>query len=70
MSQTIRVTGRTVNEAVEEGLKQLGISRDQAAVHVLEEPSRGLISLIRKKTAVVENHTGLFPEPEKDGKTV
>jgi spoIIIJ-associated protein len=67
MSQTIRVTGRTVNEAVEEGLKQLGISRDQAAVHVLEEPSRGLISLIRKKQAVVEI-TPVVPEPEKDGK--
>lgn len=54
MSQTIRVTGKTVDEAVEEGLKQLGISREEADIHVLEEPSRGLISLIRKKQAVVE----------------
>lgn len=54
MTGTIKVTGKTVEEAVEDGLRQLGISRDDADITVLEKPSSGLMGLIRKKQAVVE----------------
>ncbi len=52
--RTVRVTGKTVEEAVAEGLAQLGITRAEAIVHVVEEPSGGLFGLLRRKQAVVD----------------
>lgn len=43
-----------MEEAVAEGLSQLGISREAAIVHVVEEPSGGLFGLLRRKQAVVD----------------
>lgn len=52
--KTVRITAKTIDAAVEEGLKQLGISREEAVVHVVEQPSSGLFGLIHKKLAVVD----------------
>ena len=52
--KTVRVTGKTVEEAVAEGIARLGISREEAIVHVVEEPSGGLFGLLRRKQAVVD----------------
>lgn len=52
--RTVRITAKTIEAAVEEGLKQLGISREEAVVHVVEQPSSGLFGLIHKKMAVVD----------------
>ena len=52
--KTVRITSKTVEDAIEEGLKQLGISREEAVVNVVEQPSNGLFGLIRKKDAVVD----------------
>lgn len=52
--KTVRVTGKTVEDAVAAGLKELGITRAEAVVHVVEEPSGGLFGLLRKKPAVVD----------------
>ena len=52
--KTVRVTGKTIEDAVAEGLRQLGISRAEAVVHVVEEPSSGLFGLLRRKQAVVD----------------
>lgn len=52
--RTVRVTGKTVEEAVAEGLAQLGITRAEAIVHVVEEPPGGLFGLLRRKQAVVD----------------
>lgn len=52
--KTVRITAKTIDAAVEEGLKQLGISREEAVVHVVEQPSSGLFGLIHKKMAVVD----------------
>ena len=46
-------TGKTVEEAVEQGLKELGIAKDQAEIKVIEEPIKGLFGKI-KKDALVE----------------
>jgi len=51
--RTVTIKAKTIDAAVEEGLKQLGISREEAVVHVIEQPSSGLFGLIRKKQAVV-----------------
>lgn len=61
--KTVRVTGKTVEEAVSLGLAQLGITREEAVVHVVEEPSGGLFGLLRKKPAVVEISA---PEAEEE----
>ncbi|MEE3453770.1 RNA-binding cell elongation regulator Jag/EloR [Dialister sp.] len=52
--RTVTIKAKTIDAAVEEGLKQLGISREEAVVHIVEQPSSGLFGLIRKKMAVVE----------------
>lgn len=46
-------TGKTVKEAVEEGLKVLGITEDAAEITVKEEPFKGLFGKLKGK-AVVE----------------
>lgn len=39
--EAIQKTGKTVDEAVEEALKELKISREDAEIEVIEEGSRG-----------------------------
>ncbi len=52
--RTVRITAKTIEGAVEQGLQELGISRAEAIVHVVEQPSSGLFGLIHKKMAVVD----------------
>ncbi len=46
-------SGRTVEEAVQKGLDELGIKQGNAVVTVLSEPSQGFLGLIGAKTARV-----------------
>lgn len=50
----IESTGRTVEEAVQNGIEELGIKRDNAVIKVLCEPSQGFLGLIGGKTARVQ----------------
>lgn len=52
--RTVRITAKNIEAAVAEGLEKLGISREEAVVHVVEQPSSGLFGLIHKKMAVVD----------------
>jgi len=61
MSKTV-ASGKTIEEAVERGLTQLGVNRDRVTVHVLEQPSKGFLGLIGAKPAKVE--LTLLPEIE------
>ncbi len=45
--------GKTVEEAVNEGLRALGLTQDQAEIKVIEEPTKGLFGKVKGK-AVVE----------------
>ena len=45
-------TGKTVEEAVSEGLKELGISESQAEIEVVEEPSKGFLGIGAKAAKV------------------
>lgn len=45
---------KTVEEAVEKGLRDLGLSRDEVDIVVLEEPKAGFLGLFGRKDAVVE----------------
>lgn len=48
-----KFTAKTVEEAVELGLKELGVEREKAEIKVLEEPVKGFLG-IGAKPAVVE----------------
>jgi len=50
--RSIEVSGRTVEQAIEKGLEQLGLSRDQADVEVLRQGSRGLLGLLSEDAVV------------------
>ncbi|ANS76422.1 protein jag [Paenibacillus yonginensis] len=46
-------SGKTIEDAVKQGLAMLGVTEDQVAVTVLEQPSRGFLGLIGVKPAKV-----------------
>ena len=52
----MQFTGKTVEEAVETGLTELGVTVDQAKITVIEEPTKGLFGRLKGK-AVVEIET-------------
>jgi len=47
--KTIVVTGKTIEEAVQSGLKQWNVPEERVKVRVLEQPSKGLFGLIGAK---------------------
>ena len=55
-------SGKTVEDAVNQGLAELGVSRDKVEIQVLEQPSKGFLGLIGVKAAKVE--VKLLPVPE------
>lgn len=52
--KVIERTGKTVEEAVGFALQELGASREQVEVEVLEEPSKGIFGFIGVKPAKVK----------------
>ncbi len=55
MNDTIKSSGKTVEEAIEKGLEKMGAHMEDVEIHIVEEPSRGfMMGLIGKKQAVVE----------------
>ncbi|GAA0136048.1 protein jag [Paenibacillus sp. YSY-4.3] len=50
----IVTSGKTVEDAVKQGLAKLGTTEDKVAVNVLEQPSKGFLGLIGVKEAKVE----------------
>ncbi|MGN7358841.1 RNA-binding cell elongation regulator Jag/EloR [Paenibacillus sp. SAF-054] len=60
MSKVV-ATGKTVEEAVRQGLAQLGVSQDRVTVNIVSQPSKGFLGLIGVKDAKVE--LTLLPEP-------
>lgn len=50
---SVEKTGKTVDEAIEAAIAELGVSREQIAYEVLEEPSKGLFGFLGSKPARV-----------------
>ncbi len=66
---SLETTGKTVEEATEKGLAQLGLPRDAVNILVVREPSRGLLGLggedaIVRLTAIEPPSTAAAPSPE------
>ncbi len=51
--KSVEVSARTVDEAVSEALEQLGVTKDQVDIEVMEEGSKGLLGLLGSKPARV-----------------
>ncbi|MCQ4087756.1 RNA-binding cell elongation regulator Jag/EloR [Saccharibacillus sp. JS10] len=54
MTSKVTAVGKTVDEAVSLGLNELGVSRDQVEVNVLEHPSKKFLGLFGGRKAKVE----------------
>ena len=54
MSKTIIAEGRTTNEAIEKGLKELGVSRDRVEITVLEDEKRSFFSILTPRVVKIE----------------
>ena len=55
MDKTIISEGRTTNEAIENGLKQLRVSKDKVEIKVLEsEEKRSFFSILAPRVVKVE----------------
>ncbi len=51
--KSIRKTGKTVEQAVELALKELGVSREEVDVEVLDAGSKGIFSILAKDAMVM-----------------
>ena len=51
--KSIEVEGKTVEEALEKALNELGLTRENANVEVLEHGSKGLFNVIGVKRAKI-----------------
>ena len=49
---TLEIIAPTIEEAVEKGLKEFGVSRDRVEVEVLDEGSKGLFGLGNRQARV------------------
>ena len=54
MNKSVTGTGKTVEDAINDGLQQLGVTMDQVETNVLQVPDSGLMKLFGKKEAIVE----------------
>ncbi len=50
----ITVTGKTIEDAVKQGLLELNAREDQVQIEVIEQPSKGLFGMFGSKEAKVE----------------
>lgn len=52
--KSIEITGKTVEEAIQNGLKELNVTKDRVEVNIINEGSKGLFKLFKGKDAKVE----------------
>ncbi len=51
---SVEISAKTLDEAIEEGLKTLGVKRENVDVQILSEPAQGLLKLWSSKPARVK----------------
>ena len=54
MSKMIIAEGKTTNEAIEKGLKELGVSKDRVEIKVLEDEKRSFFSILTPRVVKIE----------------
>ncbi|WP_026691791.1 RNA-binding cell elongation regulator Jag/EloR [Alteribacter aurantiacus] len=63
----VTVSGKTVDEAIEQAIEKLGVTREQADIRIVEEAQKGFLGIIGVKPAVVE--AAVKPDPLKEALT-
>ena len=66
MSKTIVVEGKTTSEAIEKGLKELGVSKDRVEIKVLEDAKRSFFSILTPRVVKIEMTLKDFENKEKN----
>ena len=69
MNGSIRVSAKTVDDAITEALIQLGVTSDRLEYEVIEKGSAGFLG-IGMKQAVIEARRKPEPEPEPEPEPV
>lgn len=64
MTKTLIITGKTVEEAVKQGLSQWNVPESRAKIEVLEQAAKGLFGLFGVKEAKVRLE--LIPDPVEE----
>ncbi|MEW6555970.1 MAG: RNA-binding cell elongation regulator Jag/EloR [Elusimicrobiota bacterium] len=64
MKKEIESTGRNVDEAIENGLKQLGLTREEVEIKILDEGKSGLFGLMGSAPSRVKISTKIHPAAE------
>lgn len=54
MEKTVKAEGKTTTEAIEKGLKELGVSKDKVEIKILEEEKRSFYSILSPRVVKVE----------------
>src|SRR5690606_25127257 len=57
----ITAIGKSIEEAIQNGLAQLNATEDQVKIEIIEQPTKGLFGIIGSKEAKVEME--LIPDP-------
>ncbi len=52
--KTLEITAKTVEEALEEGVKELGVKKDNVRMEIINEPSQGLLKFLSSKNAKIK----------------
>jgi spoIIIJ-associated protein len=52
--KSIQMSGKTVEEAVHNALKELNVTKDKVDIKIIDEGSKGLFKLFKGKDAIVE----------------
>ncbi len=54
MNKVVEGRGKTIEEAINHGLQQLGVTQDQVETEVIQVPESGVFGIFGKKEAIVE----------------
>ena len=67
---SIEATGKTIDDALQAGLAQLGAAKEDVTVEVLEEPSRGFLGIGSKpaklRLTLIEKEQAPVEEPSEE----
>ncbi|MEW5717856.1 MAG: RNA-binding cell elongation regulator Jag/EloR [Chloroflexota bacterium] len=69
MSEANEFSGKTIEDAIEKGLAELGVTRDAVNVEIVREPSRGILGLGGEEAIVRLTRIETASAPKTDAET-
>ena len=59
---SLEISAKTVEEALDEGIKKLGVKKENVNLEILNEPSQGLLKFLGSKPAKIRLTVKKEPE--------